>query len=58
MNDDSNLAYMLVIQPRKQALADKITSSGLIRYPAVGKMDFIHGSFDFIITLQRSHPGR
>jgi len=51
--DDTNHVYMLVaIQPGKeQDFADKVMSLGLIRDPLVDKIDFVHGSFDFVITF-------
>ncbi len=53
MSDSENRIYMLVaIQPGKeQDFADEIASLGLIRDPTVDKIDFVHGSFDFIITF-------
>jgi hypothetical protein len=50
---DNNRVYMLVaIQPGKeQDFADEVASLGLIRDPLVDKIDFVHGSFDFIITF-------
>ena len=53
MNDDNDRVYVLVvIQPGKeQDFADEIASLGLIRDPKVDKIDFVHGSFDFIITF-------
>ena len=54
MDEDTNHVYMLVaIQPGKeQDFADKVMSLGLIRDPTVEKIDFVHGSFDFIITFR------
>jgi hypothetical protein len=43
---------LVAIQPGKeQDFADKVMSLGLIRDPLVDKIDFVHGSFDFIITF-------
>ena len=46
-------AYVLVvIQPGKeQEFANEIVSKGLILDSKVERMDFVHGSFDFIIIL-------
>ncbi len=54
MDDDSNRAYMLVaIQPGKQQeFADEIMSLGLTQDTAVNSIDFVHGTFDFIITFK------
>jgi hypothetical protein len=48
-----NRAYVLVeIQPGKeQEFANEILSKGLILDSKVERMDFVHGSFDFIIML-------
>jgi len=53
MSANENRIYMLVaIQPGKeQDFADEIAELGLIRDPAVDKIDFVHGSFDFIVTF-------
>ncbi len=53
MDDNTNHVYVLVaIQPGKeQDFADEVVSMGLIRDPLVDKIDFVHGSFDFIITF-------
>jgi hypothetical protein len=52
-NNDSNVnrAYVLMaIQSRKkQKFVNKITPKGLKQDSAVVNMDFLHGSFDFII---------
>jgi len=52
----ANLAYVLVnIQPGKeQEFANEIVTRGLILDPKVEKLDFVHGSFDFIIILRGS----
>ncbi|MGA2682809.1 MAG: flavodoxin domain-containing protein [Candidatus Bathyarchaeia archaeon] len=49
-------AYILVvIQPGKeQEFADEVVSKGLILDSAVEKLDFVHGSFDFIVVLTGS----
>lgn len=58
MYEDSNLACLFVIRPRKQqGFADESMSLDMIRDSAVDRMDFIHGSFDFNISLQQSRPG-
>ena len=53
MTDENNRMYVLVaIKPgNEQDFADEIAKLGLIRDPAVDKIDFVHGSFDFIITF-------
>ena len=53
MNDDTYHVYMLVaIQPGKeQDFADEVMSLRLIQDPLVDRIDFVHGSFDFIITF-------
>jgi hypothetical protein len=53
MNGKSERAYVLVvIQPGKeQEFANKILSQGLILDSKVERVDFVHGSFDFIIIL-------
>lgn len=53
MRDESDRAYMLVaIKPGKQQeFADEIVSLGLTLDSAVDKMDFVHGSYDFIVTF-------
>ncbi len=53
MSSKSNRAYVLVvIQPGKeQEFANEIVSKGMIIDSKVEKMDFVHGSFDFIIIL-------
>jgi hypothetical protein len=53
MTNENNRMYVLVaIKPGKeQDFADEIAKLGLIRDPAVDKIDFVHGSFDFIITF-------
>lgn len=53
MNGKNERAYVLVvIQPGKeQEFANEILSKGLIMDSKVERMDFVHGSFDFIIIL-------
>jgi hypothetical protein len=59
MDDDCTLGCLFVIQPRKkQGLADESTSLGMMQDSALDRMDFIHGSFDIIISLKQSHKGR
>ncbi len=53
MSDEIGHAYVLVVlQPGKeQEFANEIISKGLILDSKVEKMDFVHGSFDFIAIL-------
>ena len=53
MSVKNGRAYVLVvIQPGKeQEFANEIVSKGLILDSKVERMDFVHGSFDFIIIL-------
>jgi hypothetical protein len=53
MNPQSSRVYVLVnIQLGKEReFADEILSKGLIIDPEVEKMNFVHGSFDFVIML-------
>lgn len=53
MDGKSDRAYVLVvIQPGKeQEFANEILSKGFILDSKVEKVDFVHGSFDFIIIL-------
>jgi pantothenate kinase len=53
MVPQSSLAYVLVkIQSGKeQEFANYVLSKGLIVDPEVEKMNFVHGSFDFVIML-------
>jgi hypothetical protein len=50
----SSHAYVLVeIQPGKERdFANEIVSKGLLLDSKVEKMDFVHGSYDFIIILK------
>jgi hypothetical protein len=55
MDDDCPLGCLFVIQPRKQqGFADESTSLGMMKDSALDRMDFIHGSFDIIISLRKS----
>jgi hypothetical protein len=53
MSGGNGRAYVLVaIQPGKeQEFANEIISKGLILNSKVERMDFVHGSFDFIVIL-------
>jgi hypothetical protein len=53
MKGESNRAYVLVaIQPGKeQEFANEIVSKRLINDSKVERVDFVHGNFDFVITL-------
>ena len=53
MSNETSHAYVLVVlQPGKeQEFANEIISKGLILDSKVEKMDFVHGSFDFIVIL-------
>jgi hypothetical protein len=53
MNLQMNRVYVLVnIQPGKEReFANEVLSKGLIIDPEVEKMNFVHGSFDFVIML-------
>jgi hypothetical protein len=54
MGDKIDRAYVLVIiEPGKdEAFANAIVSTGLLARAVVERMDFLHGSFDFIIILK------
>ncbi len=54
MSSETGHAYVLVVlQPGKeQEFANEIVSKGLILDSKVEKMDFVHGSFDFIVILK------
>jgi hypothetical protein len=55
MDEDFTLGCLFVIQPRKQqGLADESTILGMMQDSARDRMDFIHGSFDIIISLRQS----
>lgn len=53
MSSETGRAYVLVVlQPGKeQDFANEIIAKGLILDSKVEKMDFVHGSFDFIVIL-------
>jgi hypothetical protein len=53
MNAQCSRVYVLVeIQPGKEKeFAEEILSKGLIVDPKVERMDFVHGSYDFIIMF-------
>ena len=53
MSSKNERAYVLVvIQPGKeQDFANEILSKGLVLDSKVERMDFVHGSFDFIVIL-------
>ena len=53
MNDETSRAYVLVtIQPGKeQEFANEILSRGLLFDSKVDRLDFVHGSYDFIVLL-------
>lgn len=53
MNPQSSRVYVLVnIQPGKEReFANGVLSKGLIVEPEVEKMNFVHGSFDFVVML-------
>jgi broad-specificity NMP kinase len=54
LQDDRARAYVLVeIQPGKEKdFCDEVLSRGLILDSKVERMDFVHGSFDFVIVLR------
>lgn len=53
MSSQKTRAYVLVvIQPGKEReFANEILSKGLLVDPKVERVDFVHGSYDFIIIL-------
>jgi hypothetical protein len=53
MGYKGNRAYVLVeIQPGKEReFVDEVLSKGLITDSKVERIDFVHGSFDFVIML-------
>ncbi len=59
MDEKTERAYVLVIlQPGKeQEFAHSIVSKGMMVDSTVERMDFVHGSFDFIITLKGTKAG-
>jgi hypothetical protein len=52
--DNRARAYVLVaLRPGKEKeFCDEILSKGLILDSEVERMDFVHGSFDFVLTLR------
>jgi len=55
MDNECTFGCLFVIQPRKQQwFADEPTSLGMIQDSALDRMDFIHGSFEIIISLRQS----
>lgn len=59
MGSKTDRAYVLVIlEPgRDEEFANAIVSRGLTVDSRVERMDFVHGSFDFIITLRGTKEG-
>ena len=53
MSGENSRAYVLVaIQPGKeQEFANEIMSKGLLFNSKIERMDFVHGSFDFMVML-------
>ena len=52
MNDNSRAYVLVTIQPGKeQEFANEIVSKKLINDPKVERVDFVHGNFDFVISL-------
>jgi hypothetical protein len=53
MGYKGNRAYVLVeIQPGKEReFTDEVLSKGLITDSTVERIDFVHGSFDFVLML-------
>ena len=56
MSQKDDRAYVLVIidPGKEQNFANEILTKGLDLDSKVERMDFVHGSFDFIITLRGS----
>jgi hypothetical protein len=54
MSSQESRVYVLVeIQPGKEKeFADEVLSKGLVVNSKVERMDFVHGSFDFVIVLR------
>ena len=51
-HQDSRVYVLVEIQPGKeQEFANEILSKGLIIDSKVERMDFVHGSFDFVVML-------
>ena len=54
-SEDSRVYVLVEIQPGKEKeFSDEVLSKGLILDSKVERMDFVHGSFDFDITLRAS----
>jgi hypothetical protein len=54
-SEDSRVYVLVEIQPGKEKeFSDEVLSKGLILDSKVERMDFVHGSFDFVITLRGS----
>jgi hypothetical protein len=53
MSYKGNRVYVLVeIQPGKEReFADEVLSKGIIADSKVERLDFVHGSFDFVLML-------
>jgi hypothetical protein len=52
-NNRVRVYVLFEIQPGKdKAFSDEISSKGLISESSGESMDFVHGSFDFVIILQ------
>jgi hypothetical protein len=57
MNDNSRAYVLVTIQPGKeQEFANEIVSKRLINDPKVERVDFVHGNFDFVISLIGTAP--
>ena len=56
MSSEDNRAYVLVqIHPgNEKEFCEEVISKGWILNSTVERMDFVHGSFDFVITLHGS----
>jgi hypothetical protein len=51
-NEKVHVYVLVVLQPGKeQEFANEIISKGLILDSKIEKMDFVHGSFDFIVIF-------
>jgi hypothetical protein len=52
MSQDNRVYVLAEIQPGKEReFANEILSKGLIVNSKVERMDFVHGSFDFVVML-------
>jgi len=52
-NNRARVYVLFEIQPGKdKAFSDEISAKGLISESEGERMDFVHGSFDFVIILQ------